>query len=124
MLRHNNSVNKIQVLPFGHNDPEVLESWESVGEEAEEPKVRAIRVSDESFPWQIFVENAKAVFTGVMGAKREIAITNALETVVGIEYVEREELGLWVVSGDVKGRDLVIAVFEAIQASSVDTPTA
>jgi hypothetical protein len=117
-------VNRIQVLPGVHDDPEILESWEGVSEVANEPKVRAIRLADDSFPWQIFVENPKVVFAGAMGAKRETAVTNALEAVVGIEYLEREELGLWVVSGDVQGRDLVIAVFEAIQASLVDMPTA
>jgi hypothetical protein len=41
-------------------------------------------------------------------------VTDALASVLGVECVEREEPGLWVVAGVTNGRELVLAVSAVI----------
>lgn len=100
----------IQVKLIETRDPEIIEAWERVTDETPNASVRAIRVPDDSWPWQVFVDSAKTVQSRPLQTQLETAVAEALETVLGVECIEREEPGLWVVAGSVNGRDLVAAV--------------
>lgn len=104
----------IQVSPIITHDPEVLEAWERVTDETRSASVRAIRLPDDSWPWQVFVDAAKTVQSRPLQTQLETEVTDALASVLGVECVEREEPGLWVVAGVTNGRELVLAVSAVI----------
>lgn len=100
----------IQIESIETSDPEVLETWERVTDDRHLLGVRAIRLPDDSWPWQLFVAMTEVLGHGPLETQVSTAITESIGAVAGVDCVEREEPGLWVVAGSVAGRDLVLAV--------------
>jgi hypothetical protein len=109
-----------QIEQVKSDDEEILEAWERTTDDGHLGGVRAVRLSDDSWPWQVFVSAAEAIGEEPLITAMTAAVTTAIEAVAGVECVEHEERGLWVVAGSVNGRDLVLAVAEVVDSLAPD----
>jgi hypothetical protein len=116
-------VTDIEIESVKFDDQEILEVWERITEEPRLYGVRAVRLPDDSWPWQIVVSVVERLADSSLEARLAEAIFQALEAHVDVECVEREERGLWVVAGLVSGRELVRIVAGVVDVYAPEART-
>lgn len=99
----------IQVKQVEPLDSEILEEWVRVTDDLDILGVNAVRSSNGTWPWQVYVSATEFARSEPLEYDLSDAITNALNGVPGVTHAVREDREVWLVQGDVEGEALVRA---------------
>ena len=99
----------IEIKQVKPKDEEVLEEWVRVTDEEHILGVCAIRFTNSEWPWQVSIYVAEYIRTEPLQSELQVAITNALNEIPGVEKAIQEDREVWVVQGNVSGDSLIRA---------------
>ena len=86
--------------------------------QAAEPEIFGVSASQEEDDeyWAVFVSAAEFVREEPLESKLRSAVASALASVPNVTSVEEEDREVWVVEGDVNGKELVASTVAALKS--------
>jgi hypothetical protein len=114
----------IEIKQVNPMDEEVLEEWVRVTDDKHILGVCATRTKNSNWPWRVFISIAEYIRTEPLQSELQAAITNALNTIIGVTEARQEDREVWVVQGNVSGRTLILASSIALDSLADDTRSA
>lgn len=109
-----NRMENVVVDQVESEDEDIVEAWSRRTDEPHILGVSAIRLSEDEWPWQVAASIAEYIRDEPLQSQMRAAMLSALSRVSGVEDVEEDERGIWVLEGCVHGRDLVLAAVAVV----------